>query len=147
MATYGLEAVAGQVPFSGYTNTLGSGQANQSATSGYVMFNGTQQGDDRLAKMFRNGAMTSAVTQLLYTLLGAATGGTATKTKTQVQWQQGSPGGLIPIETVTLVNRATTANDLAAFQALLRRNPAPASYPADLSGNGGGGKQTYAGGW
>jgi hypothetical protein len=143
MATYGIETVPGQVQWTGFSNTLGSGAANQPATAGYVMFNGTQQGDDRLAKMFRNGAMTSAVTQLMYTLLGAAVGGTATKTKTQVQWQLSSPGGLIPIETVTLVNRATTANDLNAFQNLLRRVPAPAVYAPDISGNGGGGKGTW----
>ena len=145
MATYGLESTPGQVPFTGYSNTLGSGQANLGATAGYVQFNGTQQGDDRLAKMFRNGAMTSAVTQLMYALLGAAPGSNATKTQTRVQGQTGAPGGLQIIETVTLVNRNTTANDLAAFQALLRRNPAPASYPVDLSGNGGGGKQSAAG--
>jgi len=140
MATYGLETTPGQVPFTGYTNTLGSGAANQGSTSGYAQFNGVQQGDDRMAKMFRNGAMTSAVTRLMYTLLGAAPGSNATKTKAQVQWQQGSPGGLIPIETITLVSRNTTAADLAAFQALMNRTPTPSSYPADLSGNGGGGK-------
>lgn len=147
MATYGVGSAPGSVPFSGYTNTLGAGTANQAATAGFVMFNGTQQGDDRLAKMFRNGAQTSAITQLMYTLLGAAVGGTATKTKARVLGQTGSPGGLQVIETVTLVNRATTANDLAAFQALLRRVVQPASYPVDVGGNGGGGKQTYAGGW
>ena len=147
MATYGVETVPGQVAWTGYSNTLGSGPANQPATAGYVQFNGIQQGDDRIAKMLRNGAMTGALTQLLYVLLGAAAGATATKTKPQVQGQTGAPGGLQTIETITLINRASTANDLAAFQALLRRNPAPASYPADLSGNGGGGKQTYAGGW
>lgn len=148
MATYGIEQpTPGQVQFTGYTNTLGSGAANQGATAGYVMFNGTQQGDDRLAKMFRNGAMTSAVTQLMYTLLGVAPGATATKNKVRVQGQPGSPGGLQVIETVQLVNRPTTANDLAAFQALLTRLTGPPSYPPDLSGNGGGGKQQYAGGW
>jgi hypothetical protein len=145
MATYGIFP-AGQVPWTGYSNTLGAGAANASATAGYVAFNGTQQGDDRLAKMFRNGAMTGAVTRLMYVLLGASVGATATKTKAQVQWQQGSPGGLIPIEVLNLVNRATTANDLTAFQALLTRFPYPASYPADLSGNGGGGKQAAASG-
>jgi hypothetical protein len=53
---------------------------------------------------------------------------------------------LVTIETVNLVNRATTANDLAAFQALLTRNTFPATYPPDVSGNGGGGKQQAAGG-
>lgn len=146
MATYGLGGT-GLISFSGYTNTLGTGQANQAGTSGAVMFNGVQQGDDRLAKMLRNGGMTGATTQLLYILLGAAPGSNATKTKAQVQGQTGAPGGLQVIETVSLVNRNTTAADLAAFQALLRRNPAPASYPADLSGNGGGGRQQFAGGW
>ena len=147
MATYGIVTTPGQIPWTGYSNTLGGGAANQGSTAGYVAFNGVQQGDDRLAKMFRNGAMSGATTQVLYMLLGAAAGATATKTKTQVQWQQGSPGGLIPIETINLVNRATTAADLTAFQALLRRSPTPASYPADLSGNGGGGKLTYVGGY
>lgn len=148
MATYGIEQpTPGQVQFTGVTNTLGSGPANVQSTSGYVMFNGTQQGDDRLAKMFRNGAMTSAVTQLLYTLLGVAPGAVATKNQYRVQGQIGAPGGLQVIETVPLVNRATTANDLAAFQALLTRLTGPTTYPPDLSGNGGGGKQTYAGGY
>jgi len=142
MATYGL-GTPGFVNFTGLTNTLGSGAANTQPTSGQVQFNGVQQGDDRLAKMFRNGAMTSAVTQLMYTLLGAAAGSTATKTKKQVQWQQGSPGGLIPIETITLVNRATTAADLTAFQALMTRNVFPAVYAPDISGNGGGGHVLY----
>lgn len=147
MATYGVVTTPGQIPWTGYSNTLGNGPANQAATAGYVAFNGIQQGDDRLAKMFRNGAMTGATTQLLYMLLGAATGATATKTQVRVQGTTGAVGGLQTIETVTLVNRATNANDLAAFQALLRRIVAPPSYPADLSGNGGGGKLTYAGGW
>lgn len=145
MATYGV-GTAGHVPFTGYTNTLGVGAANAGATAGYVAMNGVQQGDDRIAKMLRNGGMTAGVTTLLYTLLGAAVGQTAVKIKTQIQWQQGSPGGLIPIETVNLVNRATSANDLAAFQALVTRNQFPAIYPPDISGNGGGGKQQVGGG-
>jgi hypothetical protein len=40
----------------------------------------------------------------------------------------------------------TTGSDVAAITALVNRNPGPASYPADLSGNGGGGKQTAASG-
>lgn len=142
MAVYGL-GTPGQVPFTGWTPTLSNGQANLGATSGYVNFNGVQQGDDRLAKMFRNGAMTLATTQILYTLLGQATGQTATKTKKQVQHVTGAPGGLIPIETINLVNRATVTNDLTAFQALVTRNPFPSTYAPDVSGNGGGGHVTY----
>jgi len=145
MATYGFVPPGG-LNFTGYTNTLGTGPANQNATAGQVYFNGLQQGDDRISKMLRNGGQTSAITQILLTLLGAAVGGTATKTKKQVQGVVGGYGGPIPIETITLVNRATTAADLAALQGLVNRVVFPASYPADLSGNGGGGKLTQASG-
>src|SRR5580765_4682192 len=129
MATYGLGS-SGHVPFTGYTNTLGNGPANSDATSGYVAFNGIQQGDDRIVKMLRNGGGTIAATRILYTLLGAAVGQTAAQTKKQIKWESGSPGGLIPIETINIVNRATNANDLAAYQALISRVVQPSTYPA-----------------
>jgi hypothetical protein len=53
---------------------------------------------------------------------------------------------LITIETINIVNRATTAADLTAFQALISRVVQPSTYPPDISGNGGGGKQTAASG-
>jgi hypothetical protein len=108
--------------------------------------NGIQQGDDRIVKMFRNGGGTIASTRILFTLLGAAIGQTAAQTKKQIKWEQGAPGGLIPIETINMVNRATNANDLLAFQTLISRVVQPSVYPADVSGNGGGGKQTVGGG-
>ena len=144
MATYGLGS-SGHVPFTGYTNTLGVGDAVSGATSGYVAFNGIQQGDDRIVKMLRNGGGTIASTRILYTLLGAAVGANAAQTKKQIKWEQGSPGGLIPVETINIVNRATNASDLAAFQALISRVVQPSVYPPDLSGNGGGGKQAISG--
>ena len=145
MATYGLGS-NGQVSFTGYTNTLAAGPANNAGTTGYIMFNGIQQGDDRIVKMLRNGGGTIAATRILYVLLGQAVGQTAAQTKKQIKWEQGSPGGLIPVETINIVNRATNANDLAAYQALVSRVVQPSVYPADVSGNGGGGKQTSAGG-
>ncbi len=144
MATYGLGS-SGGVPFTGYTNTLGVGSAANGATTGVVQFNGIQQGDDRIVKMLRNGGGTIASTRILYTLLGAAVGANATQTKKQIKWEQGSPGGLIPVETINIVNRATNASDLAAFQALISRVVQPSVYPPDLSGNGGGGKQAISG--
>ena len=145
MATYGL-GTAGHVPFTGYTNSLGVGAANADATSGYVAMNGIQQGDDRIVKMLRNGGGTIASTRILYTLLGAAVGALAIQTKKQIKWEQGSPGGLIPIETINMVNRNTNASDLVAWQSLISRVVQPSTYPADLSGNGGGGKQQVGGG-
>jgi hypothetical protein len=145
MATYGL-GTAGHVPWSGYSNTLGVGAANADATAGYVYFNGIQQGDDRIVKMLRNGGATMGATQILYALLGAAVGALAVRQKKQIKWEVGSPGGLIPIETINTVNRVTNANDLAAYQALVQRVVQPSTYPPDLSGNGGGGKQQIGGG-
>lgn len=143
MATYSLNTTPSQVPFTGYTNTLGPTVANSASTSGYAYSNGIFQHDDRIAKVVRNGGGSVIAKAVWYALLGAATGGTANATKKQVQHVTGAPGGLIPIETITLVNRTTTAADLTAFQALMNRTPTPASYPADLSGNGGGGHVAY----
>ncbi|HEY4383401.1 MAG TPA: hypothetical protein VGN34_02850 [Ktedonobacteraceae bacterium] len=145
MATYGFP-VPGQINFTGYSNTLGSGPANQASTAGYVYYNGLSQGDGRIAMMLRNGGMGRNFKAIWAALTGAAPGAAASSQKLQVQWQQGSPGGWIPIETILLTNRTTTAGDVTAFQALIARMPFPSSYPADLSGNGGGGKQQVAGG-
>src|SRR4051812_45666909 len=106
MASYSLNGVGG-VAFNGYNKTLGRGDANQSATSGLVYFNGITQGDERIAKMLRNGAKSLVLRRLLQTLVGAAAGATATQTKKQIQWEQGSPGGVVPVETVTLISRVT----------------------------------------
>jgi hypothetical protein len=145
MTTYGFVPPGG-LTFTGYTNTLGTGQANQDAVAGQVYYNGLSQGDDKIAKMLRTGGATLNLRRVLTTLLGAVAGTTATQTKKQVQHVQGAPGGPIPIETINLINRATTAADVTAFNALLFRNVFPASYPADVSGNGGGGKLTQASG-
>ena len=142
MATYGV-GTAGFVPFTGYTNTLGIGTANNAAQAGAVQMNGLTQGDDKIAKVLRNGAATMGITYLMYALLGQAVGQTATRQKKQIKWEVGSPGGVIPIETINVVNRPTIANDLAAFQALLTRGTGPATYPPDLAGNGGGGKGAW----
>lgn len=86
---------------------------------------------------------------LMYALLGAGTGGAASETETRVSAPNALTssqqlGGLRTMETVTIVNRNTTAADLTYMQNMLNRvynsAPAIASYPVDLSGNGGGGK-------
>ena len=143
MAVYGLSG-NNQIPFTGYTNSLGSGNANDASTSGYVQKNGIAQYDDALAKLLQSGGSSKVLRALWRALTGAAAGGTATATKAQVQATQGGNlTGVIPIETVTLVNRATTAADRTAILALLDRVVYPSSYIADASGNGGGGKVTY----
>lgn len=81
---------------------------------------------------------------LFAALIGAASGGAATKTHKQVAEDAaisdlGNPGGgLRTIETVTDISRVTTAADvtaLKAFTSAVKFLPSP--YVADLSGNGG----------
>jgi hypothetical protein len=144
MATYGISATPGFVQFTGYTPTLGASAANVDATTGRVQFNGISQGDFYINQPIGLGGQVAAVQQLLLTILGATAGATATKTKRQVQGVLGSSAPAI--ETVTLINRATTAADIAAFQAMFTRLNGPITYAADVSGNGGGGKQQVAGG-
>jgi hypothetical protein len=145
MTTYSLNNGSPTIPFTGYTNMLSTG-GTDAAANGYVYNNGITQGDSDLARIFRNGAKGLVLRRLMTTLLGAGVGATATENKKQIKWEQGSPGGLIPIETVPLVNRATTAADVTAINGLLFRSVSPVTYVADASGNGGGGKQTAAGG-
>jgi len=144
MATYGIQTVPGQVPWTGYSNTLGAGPANAPTTSGYVAFNGIQQADSKLAMVFRNGATGVGIKALWIALTGAAPGGSAVGVQKRVgaQIDATDMGGIRPVVTINWQVRNTTAADATAFIALLNRVVGPASYPPDLSGNGGGGKQS-----
>lgn len=78
---------------------------------------------------------------LLDALIGAAVGGTATKIRTQVKHNSGSAndqGGKVQTEQLTVINRTTVAGDITTLKGLFTgQRKAPASYPKDLSGNGG----------
>src|SRR5678815_418739 len=84
MANYSLSGST-QIPFTGYSNTLGSGDANQPATVGYVYKNGINQSDDAMAKLLQAGGSAKVLRALWRALTGAAAGGTATATQAQVQ--------------------------------------------------------------
>lgn len=85
-----------------------------------------------------------ALSAIAIALNGAAAGGTAARTRTRVLGIRTTSGydlgGRREIETVTDINRATTAADEAGLDAIYNGVFALTSYPADLSGNGGGGK-------
>lgn len=139
MATYGPNA--GFVPFTGFSPTLGAGDAVVPVTAGSAQFNGITQVDDSLSKLlFDRG--NRAVRRLFLTLLGAATGATATENYVRVQAVQAlnsitTQGGLVPIETISQINRATTATDLTNTVAAISRSPVT-TFPKDVSGNGSG---------
>lgn len=143
MATYGPGTPAGFIPFTGFSPTLGVNDAIIPVTTGLVQMLGNTQNDNMLSKLFfRRGNRKSRA--LMLALLGSAVGGTATENFTRVQAVQGLTdpsqlGGRVAIETVAQINRATTSADLTQMVASMSRTYAPATYNADLSGNGGGG--------
>jgi len=147
MAQYGPPQVPGNgtIPFTGWTPTLGSGAANQGATSGIVWDNGFNQQDARIAHYLRvPGAR--GLRRLLLALVGAAPGATAQEFRTRLKAQISAPGGAQLMEQIAYVNRVTTAQDVSWINnGLLARTPGPSPYPADIGGNGGGGKLHFMG--
>ena len=74
---------------------------------------------------------------------GVAPGANATATQSYVTARQAdglNMGGQGPISATTLINRATTAADVVQLNKIYQPTFAPAIYPVDKSGNGGGGK-------
>jgi hypothetical protein len=75
---------------------------------------------------------------LLASLIGAAAGGTATLTRGRIEaiTSDEGLGGVRTVETVTDINRATTAADVTALKEVLAgRSVQPDSYDVELSGN------------
>ena len=144
MATYGPNSPNG-LPFTGFSPTLGVGDAVTPSTSGAVYNNGIVQQDYDINRALATG-MNRATRALFVALLGAAAGGTALSNRTWVQGQQvgggSSPqgGGIVPLLTFAQINRVTTATDVANLQALITFVVYPPTYPLDVGGNGGGGK-------
>ena len=139
MAVYGPNA--GFVPFTGFTPTLGVDAVSPS-TVGNVQFNGLTQQDGTIARLlFTNN--NRIIRRLMNVLLGAAPGTTATENRARVTAAtpfvaQFQGGGVVPIETLSLINRASTVADDTAITALINRTPVP-TYVPDVSGIGGGG--------
>lgn len=79
-------------------------------------------------------------TELFDSLIGAAAGDTALATHKQIAGWSPDPAGPVgggnrTIETVTDINRATTADDVTALKELVFNVlRAPSSYPVDLAG-------------
>lgn len=80
------------------------------------------------------------ITELFDSLIGAASGGTASATHKRIAEAPtglGASGGLRTIETVTDINRATTAADITKLKEMtVGVKTAPTTYPTNLAGNG-----------
>lgn len=84
---------------------------------------------------------------VMRTLNGTAAGSTATATYARISAPAGLTdsedfGGARVVDTITDINRATTAADVTYIDGLITRlaSANPSTYATDASGNGGGGK-------
>ncbi len=97
------------------------------------------------AKRLANRASYRQLTPLFNALIGAASGSNVTATHKQVAAHNTETsgfgiygGGPRTIETVTDINRNTTAADITALKEIVFGvTTRPSTYPRDLSGNGG----------
>lgn len=98
----------------------------------------------RISKMLRKGRSgLRGLNAVMKALNGAAASGPASATYSRISASKESDddfGGVRTIETRTVLSRNTTAADETFIDDLLDRDSQPASYVADASGNGGGGK-------
>lgn len=145
MATYGPNS--GTVPFTGFTPTLGDADAVNSAASGTIQRNGLSNSDAPLARMLTSHPM-RPIREVLLTLVNGNVGDAASETYKRRRGVTSvddttALGGLVTIDTTTLISRNTAAADQTNLTALLTREPKPATYVADASGNGGGGKAGF----
>lgn len=84
---------------------------------------------------FKLGRRTRVVRELLDTLINGAVGATAALTQSRVQHDRTELGGVRVIETQTLINRATDADDATDLTNYLSEDSEIAT-PADVAGGG-----------
>ena len=121
------------------TVTGWSGLYNDVNPGGYSLIYDKWPQRNRIRRVVNREAF-RAFTELFDTLIGAAAGGTAAATHKRVAGFTPDPagpvgGGLRTIETVTDINRATTADDITALKEMVFDvKTAPSSYPTNLAG-------------
>ena len=134
------------ISWTGFSPTMGVNGANVNSLSG-TLTDGRSHIEKKIAQWARRPQFRK-LRELMDDLNGAAAGAnTALVTRGQVQArvQLGnvSQGGQVPIESFTVINRVTAAADVTQINDMLDEVVYPSSYPADASGNGGGGKNGF----
>lgn len=86
-------------------------------------------------RYFRTGRATRVIRELYDTLVNGAVGATAALTQARVAHSITELGGVRPIETQTLINRATVAGDATDLTDYLSEDSKVAT-PADVAGFG-----------
>lgn len=107
--------------------------------NGYSLIDDQNPMERVLTTLFRKQSH-NVVRELFDTLIGASAGATAASTYSRVKHdvtagQTAEQGGAVAIETVTDINRVTTAADVTALKAIITKATTP-TFPGDLSGNG-----------
>lgn len=98
-----------------------------------------------VARLFRKRGMRQ-FRELIIELTGSAPGNAALQQNTRVTHDADNLGGVRTVEVQDLINRVTTsadATDIDTELVLSATAIAPASYPVDAGGAGGGGKLGY----
>lgn len=131
------------VTWTGYSPTLGAGSANTAALTG-TLVDGSSPIEKKISALVRKPQFRK-LRELMDDLNGAAVGAntalvTRARVEARVQLGNVSQGGLVPIETQTIINRVTATADQTQINSILDDVVFPSPYPVDASGNGGGGK-------
>jgi len=115
-----------------------SGLFNDNNPAGYSLLVNKTPARNRIKILMQKQGFRE-IKELFDTLIGAASGDTAAKTFARVKDEVGAVGGgLREIETVEVINRATTADDITLLKEFTAAVPTNTTFVADLSGNGGG---------
>lgn len=120
------------------------GGIGDTGTFSHSLQNNRRSWRRRVARSFR-GIAALKDKALMVELIGATTGGTAATTYKRAPHPTNGAlgtnvGGLRTAVTVTPIDRATVAADVTNMELYVNDDSKPNTYPADRSGNGGGGK-------
>lgn len=103
----------------------------------YAPVSGKMPARDRVQRLVNREGFRQ-YTALFNALIGAATGSNVTATHRRIAHVNDGGGGVRTLETVTDINRNTTAADVTSLKEVVTGVTArPIPYPKDLSGNGG----------
>jgi hypothetical protein len=130
-----------------------TGLWNNEGDATYALLVGAESGAEApnsevISKFLRKGRNGNRrLNALIKSLNGTAVGGaTASASYARVSGSKGSDGnfgGVRATETRTLINRVSATADKNFIDDLCDRDSQPNTYPADVSGNGGGGKLRF----
>ena len=118
---------------------------SQSGWTGYAVLNSWAHRRTSVNARTRERAKRIVLRQLVNGNVGGTATGTRVRIAAQSPTDPTTSGGKRNVETVTVINRATTATDQTQINNALdfKYGYGASAFPRDKSGNGGGGKRGY----